>query len=65
MKARLELRLRSLTDKPELVVREKVKVNPIAVSAVWGAKKSVPSKPPCGKTSTLRMDSPVWHASTR
>jgi hypothetical protein len=65
MKARLELRLRSLTDEPELVVREKVKVDPIVVSAVWGAKKSVPSKPPNGKTSTLRIDSPVWHASTR
>jgi hypothetical protein len=41
MKARPELSLRMLADECELVLREQPKVDPIALSAVWGGKGSL------------------------
>jgi len=64
MKAKPQLSLRSLADERELVPQEKPKLDPLVLSAVWGGKKSDKSKPPSRNSSTLMIDSPVWHTST-
>jgi len=64
MKANPQLSLRSLAEERELVPQEKPKLDPLVLSAVWGGKKSDKSKPPSRNSSTLMIDSPVWHTST-
>jgi hypothetical protein len=77
MKARPELSLRMLADECELVLREQPKVDPIALSAVWGGKgllnasavwggkASGRSKPQVWTSATLWTNLTVWHSSTR
>jgi hypothetical protein len=76
MKEKPELSLRMLAEECELVLREQPKVDPIALSAVWGGKGSLnasavwggkasgQSKPQVWTSATLSTSFTVWHAST-